>query len=758
MYIKNKVIARELKKGFSKKNKFCMVQSILKSLNLKVEGSKKRIVKEGLELEYMLKGSVVKYLEHPFIWPNTVEFRLFQKKIADIAYERNTLVILPTALGKTVISAIVSANILYNYRNAKVLVMAPTRPLVMQHKSSFNKFLKLKEKDTILLTGKTPPNYRVALWENDARVVFSTPQVVRNDLLKKRLKLENYGLLIFDECHRAIKKYAYTEIAKFYVSQAKYPLILGMTASPGSELSRVLDICRNLFIEQVEYRNEEDPDVKHYIQPISIEWKRVNLPSEYLEIRVLIKTMLTRRLYWLYNIGIIKNKPRYATRRNLIEAGDALRVMLEESAEDEKGQIFMAIINQSLALTLFHMLELLETQGLWNLKIFLNKVKQGKNEKRSYGILVNEPEYKKVRNYIDAFQIEHPKLGILKQIVGDQIRKKLSSRMIVFTQYRDTTNHLVSILNTIYGIKAERFVGQASKKRDKGLTQKEQTVRIKKLEDGTINVLVATSIAEEGLDIPSVDHVIFYEPIPSEIRYIQRRGRTGRKNPGKVTILATNDSLDMIYLYVSKRKTEKMRRIAEKLNTKLQPIMRTHIKPTPNPLTLQELKVIEKEVKSGKVEGEGNKTEIKTLREINRKIERGARRLYLKLLKTGNSGVGIERLTIEMELEGISTPILKNVIEKLIKEGLITELKPRTYVTTASMKARGKTYVVVIEKIYPNSALVIVDDKWKAKLIPGNYNGPRSLIKKNSKFRVLAQLYKLEETLNIRVKEVIEIL
>ena len=706
----------------------------------------------------MVEGSGIKYFEHPFIWSNTVEFRLFQKKIAEIASKRNTLVILPTALGKTVISAIVSANILYNYRNAKVLVMAPTRPLVIQHKSSFNRFLKLKEKDTILLTGKTPPNYRVAFWKNDARVVFSTPQVVRNDLLNKRLTLENYGLLIFDECHRAVKKYAYTKIAKFYVSQAKYPLILGMTASPGSELNKVLDICRNLFIEQVEYRNEEDPDVKHYIHPITIEWKRVNLPSEYLEIRVLIRTMLTRRLYWLYDMGIIKNKPRYATRRHLIEAGSELRIILEESTENEKGQIFRAIINQSLALTLFHMLELLETQGLWTLKIFLNKVKQGKNEKRSYAILVKEPEYKKIRSYIDRSPIEHPKIGLLKQIISDQIRTKPSSRMIVFTQYRDTTNHLVLILNTIYNVIAERFVGQASKIKDKGLTQKEQTVRIKRLKNGSINVLVATSIAEEGLDIPSVDHVIFYEPIPSEIRYIQRRGRTGRKNPGKVTILATNDSLDMIYLYASRRKIEKMKIISEKLNTKLQPIMRTHIKPTPNPLTLQELKIIEEEVKNDKVEGKRNKNEIEILREIDKKVVRTARKVYLKLLKTGSSGIGIERLTIEMELEEVSPLILKNVIEKLIKEGLITELKPRTYVTTSSVKATGKTYVIVIEKIYPNSALVIVDDEWKAELVPANYNGPRSLIKKNSKFRVLGKLYKLEETLNIRVKEVIEIL
>jgi Fanconi anemia group M protein len=479
----------------------------------------------------MLEGFSLKYLELPLIWPKTVEFRLYQKKIADVASERNTLVILPTALGKTVISAIVAANTLYNYRDAKVLVMAPTRPLVMQHRNSFTRMLKLREKDTVLLTGKTAPEYRRAIWESEARVVFSTPQVVRNDLLEQRLSLEKYGLLVFDECHRAVKKYAYTDIAKFYVSQAKYPLILGMTASPGSKLNRILNVCRNLYIERVEYRSEEDSDVKPYVHPIKIEWRRVNLPREYLEIKSLIRSMLNKRLQWLHNRGILKRKPEYATRRSLIEAGDELRYLLEESIEEERRGIFTAIINQSLALTLFHMQGLLETQGLWTLKAFLNKVSREKKEKRSYAILVNELEYTKLSRYVEAFPVEHPKLGLLRQIVGHQLRGKPSSRMLVFTQYRDTASHLVSELNTVEGVRAERFVGQASKLMDKGLTQDEQAERIRMLEIGELNVLVATSIAEEGLDIPAVDHVIFYEPIPSEIRYIQRRGRTGRRSP-----------------------------------------------------------------------------------------------------------------------------------------------------------------------------------------------------------------------------------
>ncbi|MGC8999354.1 MAG: helicase-related protein, partial [Candidatus Bathyarchaeia archaeon] len=185
-------------------------------------------------------------------------------------------------------------------------------------------------------------------------------------------------------------------------------------------------------------------------------------------------------------------------------------------------------------------------------------------------------------------------------------------RMLIFTQYRDTATHLVEKLKTVPGVRVERFVGQASKHNDKGLTQEEQTERIRMLEKGELNVLVATSIAEEGLDMPAVDHVIFYEPIPSEIRYIQRRGRTGRKAPGKVTILAANESLDMIYFYASKKRVEKMRRIVETLNLKLPTILRRHNKPTPNPLTPQEVRMLESEAVKIEVEPEIVKTEVET--------------------------------------------------------------------------------------------------------------------------------------------------
>jgi Fanconi anemia group M protein len=447
------------------------------------------------------------------------------------------------------------------------------------------------------------------------------------------------------------------------------------------------------------------------------------------------------------------------TKKTLIRAGDDLRYLLETSIEEERDRIFTAIINQSLAVTLFHMLELLETQGLQTLKDFMRKIETERKERRSYSILVNDPLYLRLKTLTENIKMKHPKVSLLLQAVKTQLLRNPSSRMLVFTQYRDTATHLVEELSKLPSVRVDRFVGQASKLNDKGLTQEEQAERIRMLENGELNVLVATSIAEEGLDIPAVDHVIFYEPIPSEIRYIQRRGRTGRKAPGKVTILAANETLDMIYLYASRKRTERMKRIVRDVNSKLQAIIRKRQKPAPNPLTRYELKLIEEEAVRVKAEPEIIRTETETLREFDRKVARTSRLLYLRLLERGASGATINQMLSDLEFEAVSTPVLKASLGTLMKEGLVSEAGHGRYAVASALKAEGRrTYEILIEKIYPGVAVVRVNDKWRARLEPYEYNGPRNLIKKNSRFRAVAELYRMDGKLCIRIKEVTQIL
>jgi len=191
------------------------------------------------------------------------------------------------------------------------------------------------------------------------------------------------------------------------------------------------------------------------------------------------------------------------------------------------------------------------------------------SKKKSRGVvkLVARPEFNFIfmsSNELLAKNIEHPKLSELIEIIKREKSERPNSKFIVFTQFRDTADYISKEINKIKDINAEIFVGQA-KKSGSGLSQKEQKKIIENFSTGKINVLCATSIGEEGLDIPEVNAVIFYEPIPSAIRAIQRAGRTARLMPGKLIMLITKKTRDEAFYYVSRSREKKMHQAISKI-------------------------------------------------------------------------------------------------------------------------------------------------------------------------------------------------
>jgi len=183
------------------------------------------------------------------------------------------------------------------------------------------------------------------------------------------------------------------------------------------------------------------------------------------------------------------------------------------------------------------------------------KPEQGKsaqallNDKR-WSIIEEEAE--KLRD------IPYPKLEKLAEIAVQQVSSKKDSKIIVFTQYRDTIETIVERLAKV-GVTSNRFVGQANKTDSEGMDQKKQTDVLEKFTEGEFNVLVSSSIGEEGLHVPDVDLVVFYEAVPSEIRAIQRKGRTGRTMQGKVIVLLAEGTVDEAYFYSSLRREKFMK-------------------------------------------------------------------------------------------------------------------------------------------------------------------------------------------------------
>ncbi|NOZ59337.1 MAG: DEAD/DEAH box helicase [Euryarchaeota archaeon] len=504
------------------------------------------------------------FVSHPLIKDGTVEARLYQQVILASASRANTLVVAPTALGKTVIAVLLAAHRLEQHPSSRVLMLAPTKPLVTQHAASFEKFLELPEEEIVAFTGSTPPDRRKALWES-ARVICATPQVVQNDIIAGRCSLREVSLLVFDEAHRGVGDYPYAFIARNYMSQARNPRILALTASPGGDEDRIIEVVENLYIENIEVRTESDPDVRPYISGMKVEWVRVPLPAEFLEIKTSLEKALRRRLRELKRLGVrVEVNPG-------IGKGDllALRAELQkELAEEATPERFSALSLIAGCINLAHALELLETQGLETLNRYFLRLQRDARSRAVKELLHDRDFLRAMRRCASlAEEMHHPKLDRLLQIIGGE---DLSGRRaIVFTQYRDTVRKIVEELNRLEGVSAVRFVGQASRSRsDRGLSQKKQLEVLEKFRSGEHNVLVATSVAEEGLDIPRVDLVVFYEPIPSEIRAIQRRGRTGRGSAGRVVVLLAEKTRDEAFYWSSRRREKRMHEVLARLRKK----------------------------------------------------------------------------------------------------------------------------------------------------------------------------------------------
>jgi Fanconi anemia group M protein len=501
------------------------------------------------------------FVSHPLIKEGTIEARLYQQVILASATRANTLVVAPTALGKTVIAVILAAHRLSKHPESKVLMLAPTKPLVSQHAASFKRFLALPEDEVVTFTGSTSPEKRQSLWES-ARVVCATPQVVQNDLISSRYSLNEVSLIVFDEAHRSVGDYPYAFIAQRYMTQAKHPRILALTASPGGDEEKIAEVVENLYIENIEVRTESDEDVRPYIKGIKIEWVRVPLPPEFAEIKASLEKALKKRLTELKRLGVATSADVNISKRELLD----IRARIQRSlASEATPEHFSALSLVAGCINLAHALELLETQGLETLNRYFLRMQREVRSKATKELLHDLDFLRAVRKCANlAEEMHHPKLEKLLEIIKEEDLSQ--KRAIIFTQYRDTVRKLVDELNRLEGVSAARFVGQASRSRDdEGLTQRKQLEVLEKFRRGEHNILVATSVAEEGLDIPKVDLVVFYEPIPSEIRAIQRRGRTGRGRAGRVIVLIAEKTRDEAFYWSSRRREKRMREVLANL-------------------------------------------------------------------------------------------------------------------------------------------------------------------------------------------------
>jgi ERCC4-related helicase len=485
--------------------------------------------------------------------------RDYQQKIFDTCLKKNCLVVLPTGLGKTLIALMLTIERMKEHPGEKVLFLAPTKPLAEQHLNYFKKYLPELFGDIQLFTGTVNAEQRKKIWRT-ADIIFSTPQCIANDLKNRLYDLTEVCLLVEDEAHRCLKNYDYNYVAQEYKKQAINQRIIGLTASPGSEVGKIKNICKNLDVEDVEVRTRDSEDVKEYLQELEFEKIILNLPRDFEKIRDVLKKLFNDYIYELKSRKLLFG---FASKTELIRLQKKISFTLSKG--NKNFNYLLGASSCAQAIKLQHALELLETQTLQSFNKYLKELKNQALKKQSKGVikLVEKHEFgfalKKSNELLEKGE-EHPKIQKIIELIKKERTKNKKSKIILFTQFRETAITISKNLNKIKDLKSEIFVGQA-KKKDVGMNQKEQRKKIEEFTRGDIDVLCATCIGEEGLDIPEVNAVIFYEPVSSAIRAIQRAGRTARLMKGKLMILITKNTKDEISYYVSRQREKKMHSI-----------------------------------------------------------------------------------------------------------------------------------------------------------------------------------------------------
>jgi Fanconi anemia group M protein len=497
------------------------------------------------------------YISHPKIIPDAVEERKYQMTLAKNCLNANTLIVLPTGLGKTIIALYITAVVLQE--GGKVLMMAPTKPLVEQHASVFKKLL--ADTNIGVMNGLMSAEKRKGILEaND--LIVSTPQCIANDLENGRYGMRDFGLVIYDEAHRGTGNYAYVTVAEHCTQKNRS---VGLTASPGSDIKKVEEVCRNLRFMRIDVRTENDPDVAPYIHDTYIKRVEVNMPKELLDIVDILKKLLDHYFIELTNLRLTKeNWPPSTT--HMLMIGESVQKRLRRG--ERSATLYRGLTVQSICIKILHAINLAETQGMSSLRLYMAKLNEDAQvQKGNKGgkELVARKEYLDAWNMVYGSRIEHPKVSKLMSLVSHILNTDPASKVMVFTQYRDTCDVLVEKLSCIEGASVGKLIGQSNG----GLRQKEQIGILEEFRNGIRNVIVATSVGEEGLDIASTNAVVFYEPVPSEIRTIQRRGRTGRKSDGEVYVLIARGTMDEVFEYSSMKKEDQMRSRLEKLNREL---------------------------------------------------------------------------------------------------------------------------------------------------------------------------------------------
>ncbi len=500
-------------------------------------------------------------IRHPFIREGRIEARAYQLEAADAALAASMLLVMPTAMGKTAVEWLTIAETRRRRPTARIILVAPTNALVDQHLRDLQRVLTDSAGDMVTMTGKTPPNKRDALWTSHS-IIVATPQVVRNDIIRESLDLGDVALLVIDEAHHATGAHAMAQLGDLHRESMRDPLLLGATASPGSSEEQIEEVCERLGIHNIHVRRAEEPMLVDYAAGLDVEEVMVPVPEALTELAAPLQS-------WLEAIVDRERRLGHYIRVGRPTMGGLRQAMERVSRAIDRGEriAFRSAKEIATGIRLYNLINLLTSQGVAPARESLARMQRtgGTKEGRAVRDMLRDRRLQTLVSSLEGMHEVHSKVSFTRRIVRQELTRNPSGRIIIFANYRDTVASISDVLSDVEGARPQRFIGQSNQDNRPGMSQKEQLERLQAFRDGEVNVLIATSVGEEGLDVPSADLVLFYEPVGSEIRTIQRRGRTGRHRQGSVYVLIAQGTRDEGARAAARSREQRMQRALQRV-------------------------------------------------------------------------------------------------------------------------------------------------------------------------------------------------
>ncbi|MFW9917391.1 MAG: DEAD/DEAH box helicase family protein [Candidatus Thorarchaeota archaeon] len=492
-----------------------------------------------------------------------VEPRVYQQLIfAEVRDHNSSLVVLPTGLGKTVIMAYLIADcfstMFRENESGLIVVVAPSKPLVDQIRKTLLECISINPRRIITLTGQIVPDKRKVAYQSTACIV-ATPQTIENDLLKESCDPERIKLILVDEAHRARGNYAYAKIIDHLDPETR---IVGFTATPGKDEPSIDAVIKALRVHHLVFRTPEDRDIAPYAGEHLPKAYFISLGQIYNEIDKILcgfRDSLANNIRSLgYPLAEINHRTVNALTERLEEIKSRKASAVRTYAANLSRVLYLRSLLFSSGIEIVYQ-TLLEWRERPKAKL------AGPNALKQF---LKDPNTLAVEKLSREHPYPHPKYYKLLDILQEVNLYSDNSKIIVFAHHRATVKFLAKKLR-LDGLNCLPLLGQSSQRSDVGMSQEKQRRIISafKSELG-VNVLIATQVAEEGIDVGACDLVIFYDVVTSPLRDIQRAGR-GRRKKSRVVYLVAKQTPEERAYWALKEEGRKMERTLKAVQKRL---------------------------------------------------------------------------------------------------------------------------------------------------------------------------------------------